>query len=177
VSYVAGLAGALAWNQRFPEWLDFLARAATPGPARPEGPGFPSVLLEGAPHSLQLLTRRTVDGDLAIHLLNRSGEMERPIRRILPLSGIRLRLPGLRAADARALRAGLNLETRWDGADSVLNLPELGAYEVVTVGAEGGKAKYSSMEDGYGNGSIAACGGWAAASGLEGRRCGGGGQP
>ncbi len=148
-TYVAGLAGALAWSQRFVEWLDFLAMAATPPWAtdRPaaesvgagEGDGSPpSFSLEAAPRSVQVLVRRALGGDLIVHLLNRTGEMERPIRSVRPVQGARLRLcrPGGstgRPLIAHALRSGLEVPVARDGADEVVQLPPLRAYEVIRV--------------------------------------------
>jgi hypothetical protein len=144
VTYVAGLAGALAWSQRFPEWLDFLARAALPAASAADasdghqgkGEAATDIRLDGAPRGVQMLVRRAVNADLIVHLLNRSGALERPIRAVLPVEGARLLIPGgvgAAAPVACTLRGEAAIPVTRDGDRYTLQLPDFGAYEVVRV--------------------------------------------
>ncbi len=89
----------------------------------------PEVEIEGAPGSLELVVRSQDNGRrLLVHLVNFTGEMTRPIRRVLPLDNLRLKVPpGFQ--HARALVSGRELSLR----DGTLALPRVEEYEVIVV--------------------------------------------
>ena len=74
-------------------------------------------------------------GSTVVHLLNHSGARRRSYGAHVPVGGGSLRLAGRGADDVRAdaLVAGVSLPTRPDGADLVVELPEVGLFEVVRV--------------------------------------------
>jgi len=83
-----------------------------------------------------MLVRRAVNADLIVHLLNRSGALERPIRAVLPVEGARLLIPGgvgAAAPVACTLRGEAAIPVTRDGDRYTLQLPDFGAYEVVRV--------------------------------------------
>lgn len=89
----------------------------------------PEVQLRDAPGSLELVVRSQDNGRrLLIHLVNFTGEMTRPIRRVIPVENLRIRLPR-RYARARTLVAGGEVAVR--GAE--LTVPKVNEYEVVVV--------------------------------------------
>jgi hypothetical protein len=89
----------------------------------------PEVQLGDAPGSLELVVRSQDNGRrLLIHLVNFTGEMTRPIRRVIPVENLHIRLPR-RYARARTLVAGAEVAVR--GAE--LTVPKVNEYEVVVV--------------------------------------------
>jgi hypothetical protein len=89
-------------------------------------PGRPR--LEGAPSMVELV-HRAKGGRHLFHLVNFTGEMTRPIRRVMPVEHARLRLPaGLRATRARTLVSRRELS-----GGEVLELPRFDEYEVVVL--------------------------------------------
>jgi hypothetical protein len=89
----------------------------------------PEVQLDSAPASLELVVRSQDNGRrLLIHLVNFTGEMTRPIRRVIPVENLRIRLPRAYAS-ARTLVAGREVAVRGDE----LTVPKVSEYEVVVV--------------------------------------------
>lgn len=89
----------------------------------------PDVQLDNAPGSLELVVRSQDNGRrLLIHLVNFTGEMTRPIRRVIPVENLRIRLPRAYAKAHTLVQAG-QLPIR--GAE--LTIPKVNEYEVVVV--------------------------------------------
>lgn len=70
---------------------------------------------------------------LLIHLVNNSGDMQRPIFEILPARNVRIRLRRDDVKSVRALRAGLELKCTQAQGEVEFVLPELGIYELVVI--------------------------------------------
>jgi hypothetical protein len=69
-----------------------------------------------------------------VHLLNFTGEMTRPIQRIVPLTNITVELEGVAPArSVRALVANRTLDFRRQGGRIQVSLPRLDEYEVLVV--------------------------------------------
>ena len=75
------------------------------------------------------------NGATVVHLINHSGLRRRSYGPHLPIAGGRLRMVGRAGtpAAATALVADTDLGCRTDGDDLVVDLPELGLFEVVTL--------------------------------------------
>ncbi len=127
--YFAGDLGNGIHGFHLGEFLDLLqntVRELAPSP----------VFLEKAPASIEVVLRSQQDGKrLLLHLINFTGEMTRPIRRVLPLENIRvsLRFDG----EARFVRtlmrpATLTATRRGEGSLQFV-LPRMEEYEVVVV--------------------------------------------
>jgi hypothetical protein len=129
VLYASGDLGNTITNLHMADSLRIVENAAAM-----LAPGGPR--LEGAPGTVELVHRaQTGAGRHIFHLVNFTGEMTRPIQRVMPVRGARLILPrGMRASQARALVAGRPLAPRMakNGATELI-LPELHEYEVVVV--------------------------------------------
>ena len=95
----------------------------------------PSVTLENAPGSLEIVLRSQAQGRLLVHLVNFTGEMTRPIRRILPIDNLGVTLRGygpFGGAHTLIGKQHLLLRTDGDGAVS-FHVPHLDEYEVVVL--------------------------------------------
>jgi hypothetical protein len=89
----------------------------------------PEVVIEGDPGSVELVVRSQDDGlRWLIHLVNFTGEMTRPIRRVIPFENLRLRVPA-RFRRARSLVTPRDLALR----DGAFTLPPVAEYEVIVV--------------------------------------------
>lgn len=89
----------------------------------------PDVQLENAPGSLELVVRSQDNGRrLLIHLVNFTGEMTRPIRRVIPVENLRIRLPRAYSKARTLVQAG-QLPIR----GAALTIPKVNEYEVVVV--------------------------------------------
>ncbi len=122
VLYLSGDVGATLSAFHTPEWHAFIENAvARLAP--------PEVHLENAPASLELVVRSQDDGRrLLIHLVNFTGEMVRPIRRVIPAENLRIRLPR-NYTKARTLVEGREVAVR----GTELIVPKVNEYEVVVV--------------------------------------------
>lgn len=90
----------------------------------------PAVELLDAPESVEFTVRTSQpSGALLIHLVNYTGGMSRPIDRVVPVSGMSLRI-NRPFATARALVADRELDAQQDG---LVPLPEVGEFEVVVI--------------------------------------------
>jgi hypothetical protein len=89
----------------------------------------PDVQLDNAPGSLELVVRSQDNcRRLLIHLVNFTGEMTRPIRRVIPVENLRIRLPRAYAKAHTLVQAG---QVPIRGAE--LTIPKVNEYEVVVV--------------------------------------------
>jgi Beta-galactosidase trimerisation domain len=94
------------------------------------------VVLENAPSSIEVVIRSQNDGKrLVLHLINFTGEMTRPIRRVTSLENLAVSLPGLsRPARIFTLVQPGAVEPEWTGGNTLrFVLPRLEEYEVVVI--------------------------------------------
>ena len=85
--------------------------------------------LLGAPESVDFTIRKNLDsGETILHLLNYTGGMSRPIDKLVPINGLKIK--SLRKiTKARALRKGCDLEI----IDGSIILPQLDDFEVIVL--------------------------------------------
>ncbi|MBI3679882.1 MAG: beta-galactosidase trimerization domain-containing protein [Acidobacteria bacterium] len=121
-AYFSGDLGGAISGFRLPELMDLVANAA-------RQMAKPVVRLENAPGSLEMVVRSQQQGKrLLVHLVNFTGEMTRPIRKVQPLTRIRLSIDG-QWSTAKALMSGQTLPLT---KGSVV-LPRVDEYEVVAL--------------------------------------------
>ncbi|MDH7569509.1 MAG: beta-galactosidase trimerization domain-containing protein [Armatimonadota bacterium] len=91
-------------------------------------------LTSDAPPTVQIELRRQ-PGRLLVHLVNNTGDMQRPITRLIPIHDIRVTLAG--APPRRLYRLTNGEELPFTTGDGTINftLPLLGLYEVVVAEA------------------------------------------
>ncbi len=128
VLYCPGDLGASIQGFRLPEHLrlvENIARALAPCPVR----------LEGTPGYLDLTLRSQGGGRKFIHLINFTGEMTRPMRRIVPLKDVSLTCDEFGRAGRvftlvrpQALKAERSRDGSWQ-----VTLPSLEEYEVIVI--------------------------------------------
>ncbi len=129
VVYASGDVGNTIGNFHMPDALIMVENAAAR--LAPDGPR-----LLGAPGTVEFVHRSQEKGSRHIfHLINFSGEMTRPIRRVFRVTGARLVLPpGTRVARAFTLVSKQSLEPRIGDRGRVeLDLPEIAEYEAAVV--------------------------------------------
>ncbi len=95
----------------------------------------PLVSLEAPSSSIEVVLRsHPTSGDWYIHLLNYTGEMERPIKRIVPIADVVVRLRAeTDPMQVDALRADARLDTHRDGVHVVVRLDRLLHHEVIRI--------------------------------------------
>jgi hypothetical protein len=96
--------------------------------------GRPPLELENAPSSVEVTLRGQQQGRrLMLHLVNFTGEMTRPITRVLPLTNVRITVAGAaQFSKARTLFAPQSLPVRRTANGALqVTLPRAGEYEVV----------------------------------------------
>ncbi len=128
VVYVAGDLGNSIQNLHIAEHLELVAsvvRQLAPSPVR----------LENAPGSVEVVLRSQQGGRRWIlHLVNFTGEMTRPIQRIVPLSNVIVELD--REAPVRSVRAlvsGQALRFRFGAGRLRATVPHLSEYEALVI--------------------------------------------
>jgi hypothetical protein len=117
--YFSGDLGATIANYHTPELLAITANAA-------ERFSQPAVTLENAPESVELVVR-SQGSRLLVHLMNFTGEMTRPIRRILPLDNVRVKV------NRPVKRAFTLVKQSSLPVGQVLTIPRLEEYEVLVI--------------------------------------------
>ena len=70
---------------------------------------------------------------ILIHLVNNTGDMQRPISEIIPIRDVRIRLRRTDVIGARAMRADVELHVTSVPDGTEFTLPELGVYELIVV--------------------------------------------
>jgi len=117
VVYFSGDAGNTITKFHTPELIDLLANAGRQMAAAP-------VVVGNAPESVEVVVRTQNDGRRTlVHLVNFTGEMTRPIRRIVPVSNVRITLAsGIQASKAFTL---------WDHRPIPLTRGQSGLREAV----------------------------------------------
>ncbi len=125
VVYFSGDFGAMVAGFRLPEYLRIAANAA-----RRLAP--PPITLENLPSSVEVVWREQPNRKL-LHLVNFTGEMTRPITRVLPLRNIRVTLPQPAAfTRVRTLMTPQLLPIRRTAAGGLqVTLPHAAEYEVL----------------------------------------------
>jgi len=94
----------------------------------------PPVTLENAPGSVEVVVRSQDEGRRTlVHLVNFTGEMTRPIRRIVPVTDVRVTVPaGARPAKAYLLSTHQNIQLSRDQAGHVQAvIPRINEYDVL----------------------------------------------
>lgn len=127
--YSSGDIGNAINSYHFPEWsrlIENVLRDIAPSP----------VLLENAPRSVEVVLRSQEQGRrLLLHLINFTGEMTRPIRRVVPLENVRitLRTKG-EVKRIHTLMRPQTLAPQEIGGEQVqFVVPRMEEYEVVVV--------------------------------------------
>jgi hypothetical protein len=127
--YCSGDLGNALNNYHFVDWSRLVENVL-----RDIAPSL--VVLENAPRSVEVVLRSQRQGQrLLLHLINYTGEMTRPIRRVVPLENVRvtLRTKG-EVKRIRALMRPRTLAPQGIGAGQVqFVLPRLDEYEVVVL--------------------------------------------
>ena len=115
-----GELGATIQNFHTPELLRVIANIGQP---------FRPVELENAPGSVEVVVRAQGDGRTLVHLVNFTGDMTRPIRSIVPLSNLKIRIhtPATRAYT-------LVRQQELPIKNGEIILPRIDEYEVVVFG-------------------------------------------
>jgi|GEM_PF-306698 len=86
------------------------------------------------PPTVEVELRRASDGRrLLVHLVNNTGDMQRPISQIIPIRDVRVRLRCDAPTRVRALRADTDLTFAYNDGQVEFTLPELGVYELVVA--------------------------------------------
>ena len=127
--YAPGDLGSAIQSFRIPELLDVVANSAEVSAARP-------FLLDNVPSSVEVVWRSQQEGRRRLlHLVNFTGEMTRPIRRIVPLNGARLTL--LDSAPVKKAYTLVGKQPLTPVRDSEgrtsFALPVINEYEVVVI--------------------------------------------
>lgn len=95
--------------------------------------GFSAPVIEtDAPGSVEVSLRKK-EGKLLLHLINVTGEMIRPIERIIPLNNISFKLNGIaNVKSVKTLRGKENL--KFGNSDSLtFTLPQLNNHEIIEI--------------------------------------------
>jgi hypothetical protein len=127
VIYFSGDLGNMLGAYRPPEFLRLVANAAARLAPAP-------VTLENAPASVEVVWREQPEsGRRLLHLVNFTGEMTRPMTRVLPLTDVRVTLAaGEKASKAYTLFRPRSLPLTEDSRNRVpVTLPRADEYEVV----------------------------------------------
>ena len=86
------------------------------------------------PPTVEVELRRSADGSrLLVHLVNNTGDMQRPITEMIPIRDVRVRLKCASPTSVRALRAGVDLPFTYSNGQAEFTLAELEVYELVVV--------------------------------------------
>ncbi|MBI4907079.1 MAG: beta-galactosidase trimerization domain-containing protein [Acidobacteria bacterium] len=118
VAYMPGDVGNSINTFHTPELMQLVANAG-------RQLGASAVRLENAPESVELVVRAQ-DKRLLVHLVNFTGEMTRPIRRIVPVPNVRITVQG-QYSTAKSLWTGKALPMR----NGSVTLPLLHEYDVI----------------------------------------------
>ncbi len=132
VVYFPGDMGNGIQNFHLGEFYDLLSQAVRRMAPSP-------VVLENAPASIEMVLRSQQDGKrLLLHLINFTGEMVRPIRRIVPLQNLRISMQSSGGKHSiRSLMGSEVLQAKSVTKDRMtFVLPLLKEYEVIVIEKE-----------------------------------------
>lgn len=127
--YCGGDLGNALITYHFVEWsrlIENVLRDIAPSP----------VVMENAPRSVEVVLRSQREGQrLLLHLINFTGEMTRPIRRVLPLENVRitLRTKGEVKRVHTLMRPQTLAPRRSDGERVQFVAPRMEEYEMVVL--------------------------------------------
>lgn len=126
--YLSGLAGEFYGRYRMREYQALIANALH--------------WLRRAPMDIEVKCPATIQVELRhqskpsralIHLVNNTGDMQRPVAEVIPVRDIHIQLRRKDVKRVRALWTGRELEFHQTNETCLFALPELGVYEVITV--------------------------------------------
>jgi len=124
--YFAGALDQMYLNHRFPAHHQLLTNAVEEGIQ-------PIISVSGAPQTVEVVVRKKPStGSLIVHLVNYTGEMERPTRKVLPCRDIHLKLKTrFTPSQVKALRANQELKFKASDGDTETVLPKLKVHEAI----------------------------------------------
>ncbi len=127
--YCAGTFGEMAHAFTPPEYRLLLCNAVREFSRQP-------VTLKTSLGNVEMVVRRQegATNRLIVHLVNYAGLVPRPFVKVCPQDGLELRLTkDLRVSSARALVAGADCAIAGTACDSLISLPRIHEYEVVSI--------------------------------------------
>jgi hypothetical protein len=124
--YFAGAFDRSYWFYRIPEHHQMLSRAITQGAEQ-------GASVKGVPGSVMISIRRqTSTGNVILHLVNFTGEMERPIKRVIPFQNVQLDVrTGFKPTSVEALRLKKELKFTVEEGTARTVLPILKTHEAI----------------------------------------------
>ncbi|MEN6358404.1 MAG: alpha-amylase family protein [Armatimonadota bacterium] len=94
----------------------------------------PLMVETDCPPTVEIEPRWNAQKDkILIHLVNNTGDMQRPITQIITLHDLSIRLRCGSSKSVKALRAGIDLPSVYHDGIAEFTLPELGVYELIAV--------------------------------------------
>jgi len=95
----------------------------------------PLISVKNAPTSLEVTLRsQAEDGRRIIHLVNFTGEMTRPMRRVIPIKNLKITLKNTRGVQSvRSLRSRRELEFKSEKSAVTFTIPRVNEYEAIVV--------------------------------------------
>ncbi len=129
VVYFSGDIGNTIAKFHTPELIELLSNAGRQMAISP-------ILIENAPGSVEVVVRTQEDRHRTlVHLVNFTGEMTRPIRRIVPVSNVQITLSsGIHASRAFTLWGHQAVKlTRTESGQLQATIPRLNEYEVLVL--------------------------------------------
>ncbi|MCK5740456.1 hypothetical protein KAH55_14800, partial [bacterium] len=127
IVYFSGLIGDFYFQRKMPAWERLLQNALNMTDARP--------FTITAPASVICDMSISNDGNsYFFHLVNCSGDMQRPIQEFIPIHDIQLTVPELpTTATARSLRQNSDLSISRNNGTASIVLPRLEQYDVIQI--------------------------------------------
>ena len=93
------------------------------------------ILATNAPGSVEIVLRKK-EGGYYLHLINMTGEMERPLQRMIPLSNIQVTLCGLELGHAPLLGSvtgAVPADASFENGTLTFTIPVVHDYEIITI--------------------------------------------
>lgn len=128
MAYIPSLAGDFYHRFKLPDYeklIESIVRWAHADPMMIELDCVPTVQVEPR--------WSTARDQILIHLVNNTGDMQRPMTQIVPLHDVRIRINLLNVGVARALIEGQDLQGTRADSHAEFVLPELRTYELIAV--------------------------------------------
>jgi len=126
--YLPSLTGDLYGRFKLPDYQKLIASIVRWAHTEP-------LLVEAdCPSTVEIEPRLNGDKDqILLHVVNNTGDMQRPIMEIIPMSNIRIRLRCRGAKSVRALRCEKELDSTYADGQLEFVLPKLDIYELIVV--------------------------------------------